>query len=68
MLIKGLDLGKKGKLYVKFIVAVAILAAAIYAYSAVASAPTSTPVIVNTSGTLIGCTQIANAPKEGDAA
>ena len=54
--------GKKGKLYLKFIVAVAIIAAAIYAYS-VAANPTSTPIISKTNrrGTLLGSAQIANA-------
>ena len=54
---------KRGKLYFRFIVAVTILTAAIYAYSVVASAPTSTPVIVNNNASLP-----ANASVEGDAA
>lgn len=61
MLIKGFDLGKKGKLYLGFIVVAAILAAAFYAVSVFASAPASTPVIVNANGALLGSTQIANA-------
>ena len=52
---------RKGKLYFKFVVAVAVIAAAFYAYSAIAAVPTSTPAIVNTNGTTINGVPIANA-------
>ena len=67
MLIKGLDLGKKGKLYLEFILAVALVAVIIYSYLALASVPTSTPVIISNNGTTVNGVQI-NATKEGDAA
>ncbi len=45
-------MGKKGKLYFRLIVAVAILTAAIYAYSVIASALAATPVIVNNNASI----------------
>ena len=52
---------KKGKLYLKFVVAAAILAAFLFAYSAFAAVPAATPAIVNTNRTTIDGVQIANA-------
>ena len=60
-------MGKKGRLYLKFIVAVAIVAALLFAYSTFASAAIATPPIVNTNGTAVNGAFIANAHKEGDA-
>ncbi|MBI2550027.1 hypothetical protein HYV83_02500 [Candidatus Woesearchaeota archaeon] len=61
-------MGKKGKLYVKFVLAAAILAAALFAYSVFAAVPAATPAIVNTNATTVNSVQIANASLEGDAA
>ena len=57
--ISGLAFGKQGRLYLRFIAVVAILAAAIYAYSAFASAPTATPAIINANATRIPNASIA---------
>ena len=64
-MIKGLDFSKKGRIYLKFIVAAAIIAAALYAYSAFAAVPSATSSIVNTNTTTISGVQIANASLEG---
>ena len=40
---------KKGRLYLRFFIAVAILAAAIHAYSALAANPSASPAIVTNS-------------------
>ena len=61
MLIKGLDLGKKGKLYFTLIVAAAILTVALCAYTASASTLTAAQAIVNNNGTSIKRVLIANA-------
>ena len=64
--IKGLKFGKKGRLYVKFVLAAAILIAAVYAYSAFAAVPSATPAIVNTNTTTINGVPIANVSLGGD--
>ncbi len=59
--IVGLISGKRGKLYFRFIVAIAIIAAAVYAYSALAAVPTAVPVIVNNNVSLPTNASIAMA-------
>ncbi|MBI2580281.1 hypothetical protein HYV85_00555 [Candidatus Woesearchaeota archaeon] len=60
-IISHLVSGKKGRLYLHFIVAVAIIAATFYAYSALAAVPSATPSIVNTNATTVNGVPIANA-------
>lgn len=50
----------------QFAMVVAIIAAAIYAYSALAAVPSATPAIVNTNATTINGVPIANASIWGD--
>ena len=52
---------KKGKLYLRFIMAIAVIAATLYAYSAFAAVPSAVPVIANTNGTTVNGTFMANA-------
>ncbi len=52
---------KRGKLYLKFVLVVAILAAALYSYSAFAAVPSATPSIVNTNASLPANASIARA-------
>ncbi len=51
-------------MYLRFAVAVAILAAVLYAYSAIASAPTATPVIVNNNASLPANASVALANQQ----
>ncbi len=57
--ISSLINSKTGKLYFRFLVAVALLSAAIYAYSALASAPVSLPFITNTNATQVPNASVA---------
>ena len=51
----------KGKLYLRFVVAVAVIVAALYSYSALASAPTAAPGITASNGTGVNGIPIPNA-------
>ena len=59
--IRSLADSKRGKFYLKFIIAVALIASAIYSYSALAAVPSAIPSIVNTNTTTINGVPIANA-------
>ncbi|MBI2141100.1 hypothetical protein HYU16_01615 [Candidatus Woesearchaeota archaeon] len=57
--------GKKGKFYLRFVIAAALLIAAVYSYSAFAAVSLSTPSIANTNGTTISSALVANASPRG---
>ena len=56
---------KRGKLYFKFVLAAAIIAATIYSYTSLVAVPAATQTIANNATTITGV-PIANAALEGD--
>ena len=65
-IISGLKISsKKGKLYLKFVLAAAIIAVAVYSHSALAAVTSAAPSIANAT---INGVPIANASPNGDGA